>query len=238
MTKQIKSRSIGALRASALWARKVVVVALLIAAAGSANAQLTHMAPHPYVPAPSSSPYQGFTPAPHPAPNPGFTPAPRPAPSPGVTPAPRSAPNSIDAHSEQTINSSDHSKNPSPSNREKHEAGQARKKEDYGGEKGDERRRPPNRPPSGWKGPWPPKNDQVKQVVPEHRDQLQQKAGQAKQQVQDQRDRLQQKTSQTKQQTQDQRDQAQEKANQAKQKAQDQRDQPQQQPPPLQPPRY
>lgn len=35
--------------------------------------------------------------------------------------------------------------------------GQARRSRDRGGEKGDARRRPPRKPPKGWKGPWPPK---------------------------------------------------------------------------------
>jgi len=46
------------------------------------------------------------------------------------------------------------------STREKHEAGEARKSRDRGGEKGDARRRPPRKPPNGWKGPWPPKEGQ------------------------------------------------------------------------------
>lgn len=46
------------------------------------------------------------------------------------------------------------------STREKHEEGQARKDRDRGGEKGDARRRPPRKPPNGWKGPWPPKQGQ------------------------------------------------------------------------------
>jgi RHS repeat-associated protein len=46
------------------------------------------------------------------------------------------------------------------STREKHEEGQARRSRDRGGEKGDARRRPPRKPPNGWKGPWPPKEGQ------------------------------------------------------------------------------
>ena len=46
------------------------------------------------------------------------------------------------------------------STREKHEAGEARRSRDRGGEKGDARRRPPRKPPNGWKGPWPPKEGQ------------------------------------------------------------------------------
>jgi len=46
------------------------------------------------------------------------------------------------------------------STREKHEEGQARRSRDRGGEKGDSRRRPPRKPPNGWKGPWPPKEGQ------------------------------------------------------------------------------
>jgi RHS repeat-associated protein len=49
-----------------------------------------------------------------------------------------------------------HVKNPRPSNQEKHEKGDARRDRDRGGEKGDSTRRPPRKPPNGWKGKWPP----------------------------------------------------------------------------------
>lgn len=50
----------------------------------------------------------------------------------------------------------EHTKNKRPSTQEKHEKGKARKGVDRGGEKGDERRRPPRIRPKNWKGPWPP----------------------------------------------------------------------------------
>jgi hypothetical protein len=50
----------------------------------------------------------------------------------------------------------EHTKNARPSTEEKHQAGQARKTRDYGGEKADQGRRPPRQKPPGWKGPWPP----------------------------------------------------------------------------------
>jgi RHS repeat-associated protein len=54
-----------------------------------------------------------------------------------------------------------HRKNRTPSNRPKHEEGDARRGQDQGGEKADwanrGNRRPPRKPPSGHKGPWPPK---------------------------------------------------------------------------------
>jgi hypothetical protein len=49
----------------------------------------------------------------------------------------------------------EHKKNPRPSNLPKHEKGEARKAMDKGGEKADKRRRPKNKRPPGWKGPWP-----------------------------------------------------------------------------------
>ena len=52
--------------------------------------------------------------------------------------------------------SSEHESNARPSTLEKHEKGQARKKIDRGGEKGDVRRDPPRNRPPGWKGKWPP----------------------------------------------------------------------------------
>ena len=59
--------------------------------------------------------------------------------------------------------SSEHDSNATPSNKPKHEAGQARKGRDRGGEKGDESRRPPRKPPGGKtpKGGWPPKEKKV-----------------------------------------------------------------------------
>jgi len=50
-----------------------------------------------------------------------------------------------------------HKTNQTPSNLPKHEKGDARKKQDRGGEKGDARRDPPRRRPPDWKGPWPPR---------------------------------------------------------------------------------
>ena len=44
-----------------------------------------------------------------------------------------------------------------PSTSDKHDKGDARRKRDKGGEKGDTRRRPNRKPPQNWKGPWPPK---------------------------------------------------------------------------------
>jgi RHS repeat-associated protein len=51
----------------------------------------------------------------------------------------------------------EHTDNARPSTEEKHQKGRARKKRDRGGEAGDARRRPPNKRPPNWKGPWPPK---------------------------------------------------------------------------------
>jgi hypothetical protein len=56
--------------------------------------------------------------------------------------------------------SAEHNKGARPSTEEKHQEGQARRSRDRGGEKGDARRRPPRKPPNGWKGPWPPKDGQ------------------------------------------------------------------------------
>jgi len=50
----------------------------------------------------------------------------------------------------------EHKANPSPSNTETHQDGKARKKQDRGGEKGDDQRDWPRRRPDGWKGSWPP----------------------------------------------------------------------------------
>ena len=52
---------------------------------------------------------------------------------------------------------SEHTKGARPSTKQDHQTGTARKRRDKGGEKGDERRRPPRKRPKGWKGPWPPK---------------------------------------------------------------------------------
>jgi RHS repeat-associated protein len=51
----------------------------------------------------------------------------------------------------------DHTTNARPSTKEKHEEGEARKRKDRGGEKGDKKRLPPRKRPKGHKGPWPPK---------------------------------------------------------------------------------
>jgi hypothetical protein len=51
----------------------------------------------------------------------------------------------------------EHTKDARKSTEERHEKGKARKERDRGGEKGDERRGYPRKPPPGWKGPWPPK---------------------------------------------------------------------------------
>ena len=50
----------------------------------------------------------------------------------------------------------EHTKNARPSTKGKHEKGQGRKIKDQGGEKADERRRPPLQRPNEWKGKWPP----------------------------------------------------------------------------------
>jgi RHS repeat-associated protein len=50
-----------------------------------------------------------------------------------------------------------HHKNARPSTEEDHQNGEARKKRDRGGEKGDDSRREPRNPPKNHKGPWPPK---------------------------------------------------------------------------------
>jgi RHS repeat-associated protein len=49
-----------------------------------------------------------------------------------------------------------HKKNARPSTAGKHEAGDARRGRDGGGEKADPGRLPPRKKPPGWKGPWPP----------------------------------------------------------------------------------
>lgn len=57
----------------------------------------------------------------------------------------------------------DHRKDARPSTKGKHQKGQARKKKDRGGEKGDARRQQNGmygrKPPPGHKGPWPPRDD-------------------------------------------------------------------------------
>ncbi len=53
--------------------------------------------------------------------------------------------------------SAGHSSGARPSTQGKHEEGDARRQQDRGGEKGDDRRDYPRRRPDGWKGPWPPK---------------------------------------------------------------------------------
>jgi len=55
--------------------------------------------------------------------------------------------------------SGEHTKGARPSTEGKHQEGEARKGQDYGGEKGDANRQPPRRPPPGHKGPWPPKSN-------------------------------------------------------------------------------
>jgi RHS repeat-associated protein len=52
----------------------------------------------------------------------------------------------------------EHTSGARPSTKEKHQKGRARKARDYGGEKGDKSRRPPNKRPHGYKGSWPKKN--------------------------------------------------------------------------------
>jgi len=49
-----------------------------------------------------------------------------------------------------------HRKGKRPSTKGKHEAGDARRGKDRGGEKGDAKRRPPRKKPKGFKGKWPP----------------------------------------------------------------------------------
>lgn len=51
----------------------------------------------------------------------------------------------------------EHKKGARQSTKAKHEAGEARKKKDYGREKGDDYRDPPRKKPAGYKGPWPEK---------------------------------------------------------------------------------
>ena len=51
---------------------------------------------------------------------------------------------------------SEHTSNARPSTQGQHEKGKARKQKDRGGEKGDKKRRPNNKRPKNWKGPWPP----------------------------------------------------------------------------------
>ena len=49
----------------------------------------------------------------------------------------------------------EHTKNARPSTEQKHQDAEARRARDAGGEKGDQRRRPPSAKPPGHKGPWP-----------------------------------------------------------------------------------
>ncbi|WP_442965695.1 RHS repeat domain-containing protein [Ramlibacter sp. Leaf400] len=49
----------------------------------------------------------------------------------------------------------EHTKKARPSTEQKHQEAEARRKRDAGGEKGDQRRRPPSKRPPGYKGPWP-----------------------------------------------------------------------------------
>lgn len=49
----------------------------------------------------------------------------------------------------------EHTKNARPSTEQKHQDAEARRQRDAGGEKGDQRRRPPSKRPPGYKGPWP-----------------------------------------------------------------------------------
>lgn len=51
----------------------------------------------------------------------------------------------------------EHKNKARPSSKPKHEAGQTRKKRDWGGEKGDRGRRPPRKWPKGVPWPWPKK---------------------------------------------------------------------------------
>jgi RHS repeat-associated protein len=86
------------------------------------------------------------------APDPTIEPVPIPPmvpPAPQVQPMP--APPPMEARA--------HRKGKRKSTKKKHQEGSARKKRDYGGEKGDAVRRPPRRPPGGKtpKGGWPPK---------------------------------------------------------------------------------
>jgi RHS repeat-associated protein len=57
---------------------------------------------------------------------------------------------------EKALEARSHKKGARPSTQEKHEKGQARKRQDRGGEKGDDRRDPPRKRPPDHKGPWPP----------------------------------------------------------------------------------
>jgi hypothetical protein len=59
---------------------------------------------------------------------------------------------------DQTTGGAKHKKGKRASTKLDHEYGDARKRRDYGGEEGDERRRYPRRKPKGWKKPWPPES--------------------------------------------------------------------------------
>lgn len=76
----------------------------------------------------------------------------------GSTPSHPKAPPADPCASGNVYCAAEHDKNKRPSSREDHEKGQARKDQDYGGEKGDQRRDPPRKPPPDWKGPWPPRD--------------------------------------------------------------------------------
>jgi hypothetical protein len=54
---------------------------------------------------------------------------------------------------------SEHTSEKSPSKTGRHQKGKATKRKSYGGEKGDERRPLPRRRYRGYKGPWPPPDD-------------------------------------------------------------------------------
>jgi RHS repeat-associated protein len=61
---------------------------------------------------------------------------------------------------------SEHTSDPRPSTKGKHQKGADRKQTDRGGEKADANRRLPRRRPEGWKGPWPPQPDAIIAVEP------------------------------------------------------------------------
>lgn len=61
----------------------------------------------------------------------------------------------------------EHTKGARPSTKGKHEAGDARRGRDRGGEKGDANRSQPRQKPPGWKGPWPPKPESEPEPEPE-----------------------------------------------------------------------
>jgi RHS repeat-associated protein len=59
---------------------------------------------------------------------------------------------------EQSSSRRGHTSGARRSTRNRHEAADSRGKRDYGGEKGDARRRLPRQRPKDWKGPWPPES--------------------------------------------------------------------------------